>query len=701
MVSILVSALVVWLLLLAHRVAYAATAARSGILSDSKPWSSSKQSSVKTARHGQNSGGITELKLILDPQLGMSVFPELQKSLHTMQTRFFEVWQGTYPSAIDWTAAVVNGLVSGTLLSITRSSKYSVHGVSDKNRHHSGTRRLCGDQKIEDTVNSYFSQNIAYYFGEDAFSLRFQAHDDMLWVALGWLETIQFIDQHSRLHHEMTEPERSSHSGQYYAAWFGKQFEPTFAHRANVFYSIVHKAWDPSLCGGGLTWNPALSTYKNTITNTQYITASVIMYLYHPGDTNSSPFMDATERNTNGASEDSLLGHVKKHDAKYLNAAVDAYDWLKAVNLTNKHGLYVDGYHINRTKVSRNTDIKSNTTNDCNERNEMVYTYNQGVILSGLRGLWEATGELQFLRDGHILIRNVIAATGWSLPGLSATSPRARPLTDLDSQIHDALPHPFPNNLLGHDGILEEACDRSGACNQDSQAFKGIFFHHFTQFCTALPTDRSQVSNVSHVARPQDEMLHRNSCLEYAPWVARNAKAALKTKEERHGVFGSWWGASLNASSKRTTSTSKALSNADLNELPAQRILGRNDFLSSKVEGVQYESGPGSTTFRDCRPSTLNRSYQTDLPKGAIDYRNMPVAELLETYPARWKKGAISGRDEPPKSPTKPSLKDCAKGQYSTDPNERGRGRTLESQSGGVAVLRALWEVLQLMDMAR
>ncbi|KAI9670252.1 MAG: hypothetical protein M1831_006466 [Alyxoria varia] len=697
MFAIFVSPLLIWLLLLGYRMLDVATTAQFGIISNSKAWPFPEHSSVKTDRNEHLLGGITQPQWTPVPQLGINVFPELQGSLHRMQSRFFEVWQGTYPSAIDWTAAVVNGLVSGTLHSITRSSKYSVHGPSNEECYHSETRRLCGNQGIEDTVNAYFSQNIAYYYGEDAFSLRFQAHDDMLWVVLGWLETIQFIDEHNRLHHEMTEPKHSCHSGRLQTAWFGKQFEPAFAHRANVFYSVVHKAWDTSLCGGGLTWNPALSTYKNTITNTQYITASVMMYLFHPGDKNSSPFMNTAERHVHPVSDDGLLGHVKKHDTKYLDAAIDAYDWLKAVNMTNKHGLYVDGYHINKTEWSGNTDTTNSTTSECNDRNEMVYTYNQGVILSGLRGLWEATGELRFLRDGHLLIRNVIAATGWNVPELAVSSHRARYLSLLDDQTHDTLPHPIPNTLLGHDGILEEACDPSGACNQDSQAFKGIFFHHFTHFCAPLPTDRSQVSNVSHVAGPKDALLHRNSYLEYAHWVARNAKAALKTKDEKHGIFGSWWGAPLNASNKRVTLNPERHASANIDDAPAQQILGPKGSSPKQAEVMQHESRPASTGSRDCKHSDFDRSYQSQLPIGAIDYRNIPLTLLLETDPARWKKNATFGRDQPNSRSTKPSFEDCAKGQHPTDPNERGRGRTLETQSGGVALLRALWEVLQLM----
>ena len=39
-----------------------------------------------------------------------------------------------------------------------------------------------------------------------------------------------------------------------------------------------------------MSWNPYLEPYKNAITNELFISASIGMYLYFPGDDNDSPF---------------------------------------------------------------------------------------------------------------------------------------------------------------------------------------------------------------------------------------------------------------------------------------------------------------------------------------------------------------------------------------------------------------------------
>ncbi len=138
--------------------------------------------------------------------------------------------------------------------------------------------------------------------------------------------------------------------------------------------------------------------------------------------------------------------------------------------MLNSQGLYIDGFHISGTKNGTRPSTK------CDVRNEMVYTYNQGVILTGQIGLWKATGHDGFLRDGHRLIQSVITATGYDLED-------DRPIDDIDDLEPGQLP---PWRGLGRAGVLEEQCDVSGTCSQDSQSFKGIFFHHLTAFCAPL-----------------------------------------------------------------------------------------------------------------------------------------------------------------------------------------------------------------------
>ena len=290
------------------------------------------------------------------------------------------------------------------------------------------------------------------------------------------------------------------------------------------------------------------------------------------------------------------LPPAKAHDKKYLQAATDAYRWLTTSNMTNSQGLYTDGYHVRPTN-----DTRPNTK--CDERNEMVYTYNQGVLLSGMRGLWEATGETTYLDDGYALISAVINATGWT-------------------GIHDAQDSRWAG--LGRGGILEDVCDASGTCSQDGQTFKGIYFHHLSLFCKALPLE-ALVPGTSYAADAQLADHHRRKCTSYGSWIAHNARAAYLTRD-RDGQYGMWWGTHA----------------------------GRRE-----DDGGAERSSP--------------------LPEGADDYRN-------EESSSRWRRTMGKGRT---------STSTSAGGQKPAgDLNDRGRGRTVETQGGGVAVLRAYRELV-------
>ncbi|KAK6005535.1 hypothetical protein QM012_007177 [Aureobasidium pullulans] len=496
---------------------------------------------------------------------GKTIFRHMIDALDVMQSHYYELWIGTWPSAIDWTAAVVNTALSSALGTIARASKET------------------GDDQYSSVINKYFSHNAAYYFGEDAFSIRNEAYDDILWTTLEWLENIKTIE-----YRNSTNP-----------SWHGVQFIPGFSHRARLFWDLASKGWDNDLCGGGMIWNPRLLPYKNTITNQLFISASVAMYLSSPGDSIDFPFL-ASDSQTFGA----MPG--RPHDPKYLKAAIEGYTWLKKSNMTNAQGLYVDGYHIKG--YSQNGSIG---TGKCDDRNEMIYTYNQGVILSGLRGLWEATGNRSYLDDGYDLIRDVMASTGWSWSG------------EPHSPIHKSSSWAG----LGQYGIIEELCDRSGSCSQDSQTFKGIFFQHLTQFCEPLPLE-AKVPGKTHAASRLLRTKHKDFCKTVGLWAAHNAEAALSTRDAS-GLFGTWWGYSYAA-----------------------------------------------------------KTHPKSLPDRAVDYRN--DASILTT--SKWAHAgkshstAVTGRQAAESN-----------GDFTTaDVNDRGRGRTVETQQGGLSVLRSSWELLNL-----
>lgn len=421
----------------------------------------------------------------------------------------------------------------------------------------------------------------------------------MLWVVLGWLESIKFIDAHQERHFASAS-----------SPWYGTIWTPVFAHRARLFWDMASQGWDVSLCSGGMIWSPYLEPYKNAITNELYIAASISMYLYFPGDNNASPFSPLLST-TNTSS----IPPAVPRDPKYLAAAVEAYKWLKSSNMTDSQGLYVDGYHI-----SGWTKNDTDGNKKCDSRNEMVYTYNQGVLLSGQRSLYEATGAKSYLEDGHTLIADVISATGWDLSTQT-------PLKDTDE-----------NNLgkwhgLGRSGILEEACDAPGYCSQDGQTFKGIFFHHLTLFCDPLP-DRLVVPGKSDSENDggleEVRKWHKKQCNNYGYWINHNAKGALSTKTQE-GKFGMWWGAP-----------------------------------TSKDGGAQ--------------------NIGNEIPDQAVDYRNLGV-------PKAWKGRPIT----PGLAPQKEEMGMVGEQKSEVgilDLNDRGRGRTVETQGGGLAVLRARWEVV-------
>lgn len=486
---------------------------------------------------------------------------DLLSALRGMQDHYFVMWMGTWPSSIDWTAAVLGTHVVATLSSYTSSNPDIVDPAQSQQ-----TVSLAA----ENTVNRFFSQMTTFYFGENAFSLRNQAYDDMLWVVLNWLENVKFQDLHTDIHYPSSDPTSEE-------AWYGTQFRNPAAHRARVFYDLASAGWDKTLCGGGMIWNPTLIPYKNAITNELYISASIAMYLYFPGDPIDSPFIANSQTN-----------ETYPHNPVHLKAAVDAYAWLKNSNMTGAGGLYADGFHISGWRSSSDPG-----TRKCDVLNKMIYTYNQGVVLSGLRGLWIGTGDQSYLRDGHELVHKVLRATGW-------------PQTSSNKWAG-----------LGRGGVLEEACDSHSSCSQDGQTFKGIFFHHLAEFCRPLRPQEERFLEVEKNQPVADEFWeevytrHLRRCRSYGSWIEHNARAALVTRDD-DGKFGTWW-------------------------------------------GIKFQQPPSAESAE-----TVNSS---SLPDDAVDYRNIDSEAVTSTF------------DGVPR-----------------DFNDRGRGRTVESQSGGIAVLRALYQ---------
>lgn len=600
----------------------------------------------------------------------LDLFQDMFMALSDMQDAYFQRWLGTWPHGIDWTRAVMSTHIAATLRTISDELELS--------RPKQGIE--CASRK-EEVIAGYFADVIAYYFAEDAFSIRNQAYDDMLWVVLGWLESIQFIDEHSGFLSSKAAAGLGTTPGA--ETWYGSRWIPAFAHRARIFWELAARGWDTELCGGGMLWNPRLMPYKNAITNQLFISASISMYLHFPGDPNPSPF---------GSDADPTLTDNRRtnewppHDPIFGKAAQEAHRWLTSSNMTNHQGLYADGFHI-----SGHSSGSNNTR--CDERDEMVYTYNQGVLLSGLIGLYQATGggpgREHYLREGHALIQNVIRATGYDLA-------RNRPLDDVGDP---RRPIP-PWHGLGRLGVLEEACDALGSCSQDAQTFKGIWMHHFAAFCapsalrsrTAPGTGRAPPEAEAEAEAEAVRARHEADCARYVPWLRHNARAALGTRDAR-GLFGMWWTAGL----LRLASG------------------GGGEEVALLEEALKKAAGDDALPLPPPSPSPEGEGGQV------VDYRNLGVpfneVWMREVDIPRPVPAPVPSPGEAGQKPlnaaaagggglggggnkTEPRMGRRGVGSDSDadaagvwDPNLRGRGRTLETQGGGLAVLRALWMV--------
>ncbi|ORY57441.1 glycosyl hydrolase family 76-domain-containing protein, partial [Pseudomassariella vexata] len=390
------------------------------------------------------------------------LFSNFTTSLETWQSGFFPIeWVETNA----WIAAFFGTMLSSSIRTI--SASLATNGTfSDSGKQH---------------VVEYYDQ-VQQYFGiEPAVSLYTEGYDDVQWVVLGWLEALRALEDYKQ------------HSG----INLGQDDIEKYAHRAHVFYDRIMDKYETSLCGGGITWSPKFETYKNAITNELYIATSVGIYLYHPGDSDTSGI----------GTRPPLIPPLFSHDPELLQKAKIAYGWFMSQGFFNEEGLIIDGFHISPNQST------------CDKRDTMVWSYNQGVILSAMRQLWEATGDDRYLNDGYALIGSTIKATGW----LGSAN-----LID------------WTWRGLGRHGVMEDVCDSRDGCDRDPRTFKGIYFHHLKQFCEPLPTDNAAVPGVTYVAPKNLAASHTALCKGYQPWVEHNAQTALSTKDSA-GIMGGWW----------------------------------------------------------------------------------------------------------------------------------------------------------------
>jgi len=187
-----------------------------------------------------------------------------------------------------------------------------------------------------------------------------------------------------------------------------------YLNAASKIYDIIAGQWDGT-CGGGVWWSTA-HTYKNAITNQLFLLISA-------------------------------NGYLRNRNPTYLTNAQNTWNWLKSSGMRNSAGLWNDGLD----------------TNTCRNNGQTTWTYNQGVIASGLANLYAATGDKTLLGEAEIT---------------------------LDATIRNLV----TNN------ILRESCDNAlsggAVCNQDQQIFKGLWTKHL-QYYLDMANDPARTAKYS------------------------------------------------------------------------------------------------------------------------------------------------------------------------------------------------------------
>ena len=173
-----------------------------------------------------------------------------------------------------------------------------------------------------------------------------------------------------------------------------------YLEMARVIFEDITKAWNEE-CSGGMYWKKELS-YKGTITNNLALTLATRLHLADTGEVNGRTC---------------------------LQWATAIWQWMIDSGLLNNIGLLQDG-------------IK-NKDGNC-DAVTAVWTYNQGVALTGLVNLYSITEEMHYLESAYNLANAAI------------------------------------KHMVSEHGILKELNCEPDNCNSDAEQFKGIFMRHLS-----------------------------------------------------------------------------------------------------------------------------------------------------------------------------------------------------------------------------
>ncbi|MFI6020335.1 glycoside hydrolase family 76 protein [Streptomyces sp. NPDC051287] len=171
-----------------------------------------------------------------------------------------------------------------------------------------------------------------------------RAVDDSAWWAIAWIDAYDY-----------------THDARY-------------LDEAVTIADYVQQYWDTGTCGGGVWWDRE-RTYKNAVTNGQYLWLTTALHQRLAGDT------------------------------VWLQRAKTSAAWYRASGLIGPAGLVNDGL-----------------TSSCANNGSTVWSYNQGLAIGGFTELWRSTGDASLLATARTLADAAIAGQPLTVGGVLTES---------------------------------------------------------------------------------------------------------------------------------------------------------------------------------------------------------------------------------------------------------------------------------------
>ncbi|MBD1822726.1 glycoside hydrolase family 76 protein [Cyanobacteria bacterium FACHB-DQ100] len=193
--------------------------------------------------------------------------------------------------------------------------------------------------------------------------------------------------------------------------------EKRYLNTAKAIFRDMTKGWD-SKCGGGMWWRKDRQ-YKNAITNELFFTIAIRLHQRTVNDYGKGSYLDWSKR---------------------------GWNWIKRSGMINRQNLINDGLD-----------------DRCRNNGQTTWTYNQGVVIGGLVGLYKSTKDRSYLNQAHTIANATI-------------------------------------QHLSRNGVLREPCEPN--CGEDGPQFKGIFIRNLAYLHQTSPNSRYRdfmVKNASSV----------------------------------------------------------------------------------------------------------------------------------------------------------------------------------------------------------